>query len=49
MGVGDDEVGHGLALHGGEQGIDVLGQVRPGIDDRHLAAAHDVGAGAVEG
>ena len=49
VGVGHDEVGHGLAPHGREHGIDVLGQVRPGVDDRHLAAAHDVGAGAVEG
>ena len=49
MGVGDDEMGHGLSAHRVEHGIDVLGQVGAGVDDGDGAAPDDVGAGAVEG
>ena len=50
VGVGHDEMRHGLAAHTGrEHRIDVVGEVGAGVDDRHVAAPHDVGAGAVEG
>ena len=49
VGVGDEDVRDRLAAHRVEHGVDVVGHVRAGIDDRHLAVADDVGAGAHEG
>ena len=43
VGVGDEDMGHGLAAHGVEQRGDVGLVERPRIDDRDLAAADDVG------
>ena len=42
VGVGDQDVRHGLAAHRIEQRLRVRLVVRPGIDDRNLALAHDV-------
>ena len=49
VGVRDDDMRDGLAAHGVEQRLDMVGQVRAGIDDRDLPAADDVAAGAGEG
>ena len=49
MGVGDQDVRHRLAAHGAQHGVDMVLLVGAGIDDRHLAVADDVGAGALEG
>ena len=49
MGVGDEDVRHGLAAHRIEQRRDMGFVVRAGIDDRHLAAADDVAHRPLEG
>ena len=49
MGVGDEDVRHGLAAHRIEQRRDMGVVVRAGIEDRHLAAADDVADRALEG
>ena len=49
MGVGDENVGHGLAAHGIEQRRDMGVVVRAGIEDRDFAAADDVADRAFEG
>jgi hypothetical protein len=38
-----------LAAQRAEQRVDMLGDGRAWIDDRHRAMAHDIGAGAGEG
>jgi hypothetical protein len=47
--MGDQDVAHRLALQRRQQGLQVAGQVRAGIDHRHLSRADDIGAGAGEG
>ena len=49
MGVGDENMRHGLAAHGVEQRGDMRGIVGAGIDDGDLAAADDVADRALEG
>ena len=49
VGVGHQNMTDRLAPNGVEQRIHMLGQVRAGIDDRHLTGTDDVGAGAVKG
>ena len=49
MGVGDEDMRHGLAAHRVEQRRAVGGIVGTGIDDRDLAAADDVAHRALEG
>ena len=49
MGVGDEDVGHGLAAHRVEQRRDMGVVVRAGIEDRDFAAADDVAHRALEG
>ena len=49
MGVGDKNVGDGLAAHGVEQRRDVRVVVRTRIEDRDFAAADDVADRALEG
>ena len=49
VGMGDENVGDGFAAHGVEQRGDMGVVVRPGIDDRDLAAADDVAHRALEG
>ena len=49
VGVGDEDVAHLLAGDRGGEGLHVVGEVRPRVDDRDPAPADDVGAGAVEG
>ena len=48
MRVGDEDMGDPLAGEARQQRVDVLGKVGPGIDDRDLALADDIGAGAAE-
>ena len=43
VGVGHENMGDGLALHGIEQGGDMRLVERAGIDDGDLPAADDVG------
>lgn len=49
MGVRHEDMGDGFALERALQRVDVLRKVGAGIDQRHLAAANDVGARALEG
>ena len=49
MGVGDENVGDGLAAHGVKQRGDMGVVVGPGIEDRDFAAADDVAHRALEG
>ena len=49
VGVRDEDVRDGLAAHGRKQRLDMGRRVRARIDDRDLAAADDVAAGAGEG
>ena len=49
MGVGDENMGDGLAAHRVEQRRDMGVVVGAGIEDRHLAAADDVADRALEG
>ena len=49
MGVGDQDMRHGLAAHGIEQGCGMFLAVGTGIDDRDLAVAYDVAHRAGEG
>ena len=49
MGMGDEDRRDRLALQPVEQGLDMGGQVGAGVDDRHLAFADHIGAGAGEG
>ena len=49
VGMGDEDVRHGLAAHGIEQRRDVRLVERPRIDDRDPAAAEDVGHRALVG
>ena len=49
MGMGDENMRHGLAAHGVQQRFRMRLVVRPGIDDRDLALAHDVADRAGEG
>ena len=48
MGVGAQDRRDPLARGRGEDGVDMLGEVRPGIDHRHLAGADDIGLGAAD-
>src|SRR5580658_4381229 len=48
MGVGDEDMRHRFAAHGVEQRRDMGVVVRPGIEDRHVAAADDVADRALE-
>ena len=48
VGVGHQHVGDALPFGGLHDGVDVGGVRRARVDDRHVAAADDVGAGAVE-
>src|SRR5215475_2852337 len=49
MGVGNDDVRHRLAAHGIKQHSGVALIERPGIDDRHVAAADNVAQRPLEG
>ena len=49
VGMGDQDMGHGLAAHGIQQRFRMRFVVRPRIDDRDLAAADDVTDRAGEG
>ena len=49
VGVGCEDVGHPFPHHRRQQSLQMVSHVRPRIDNRHLAAADDVGAGAEEG
>ena len=49
VGVGDENMGDAFALRGGEQGRQMIGVFRTGVDHGHLASAHDIGAGSREG
>ncbi len=49
VGVGDQDVRHALATHRVQQRLRMRRVVRPGIDDRHLAAADDIADRAGEG
>src|SRR6185312_2821024 len=49
MGMGDDDMRHGLATHGIEQRLGVRLVIRAGIEDRDLVPADDVADGAGEG
>src|SRR5215469_12934950 len=49
MGMGDQYVGHPFAREPGEQRLHMLGEVGAWVDYCDLAAADDVGAGALEG
>ena len=49
MGVGDEDVRHGLAAHRIEHRLDVVLVLRTRIDDRDLAAPEDVAERALEG
>ena len=49
VGVGDEDVAHLLARDRGGEGLHVIGERRPGVDDRDPAPADDVGAGPVQG
>jgi hypothetical protein len=49
MGVGDENMGDGLAAHGVKQRGDMGVVVGPGIEDRDFAAADDVAHRAFEG
>ena len=49
MGVGDEDVRHLLVGEPREERGDVLFELGAGIDDRDLALADDIGAGALEG
>src|ERR1043166_4494140 len=42
VGMGDEDMGHGLAAHGVEQCRRMRLAVRTGIDDRNLATPYDV-------
>ena len=43
VGVGADDRGDALAFGGGEDRLDMVGQIGPRIDHRHLAGADDIG------
>ncbi len=49
VGVGDKDMGDGLAPHRLQQRIHMLGQVRAGIDHGYLPTPDDVSAGAMKG
>ena len=49
MGVGDEDMGDGVAAERRHQGVEMAVDHRPGIDHGHLAVADDIGAGAVKG
>ncbi len=49
MGMGDEDMRHGLAAHRVEQGVDMRLIRRSGIDDGDVAAPEDVADGAFEG
>src|SRR4029453_12076781 len=49
MGMGDQDVRHGLAAHGVQQRLRMRLVVRTGIDDRDVALAYDVADRAGEG
>ncbi len=49
MGMCHEDVGDGLARQRGQQGIDMGRQQGARIDDRHIAAADNVGSGTHEG
>ncbi len=49
VGVGNEDMRHGLAAHGVQQRLGMRLVVRAGIDDRDLASAHDVADRAGEG
>ena len=48
VGVGDEDMGDLLAGEARQQRRDMLGKVGAGIDDRDLALADDIGAGALK-
>ncbi len=49
MSVRNKDMGNRFASQRGLQRIDMRAQKRPGIDDRHLALADDIGSGTHEG
>ena len=49
VGVGDEDVRHLLAGEVHQQRLDMLGEVGAGVDDRDLALADHIGAGAAKG
>ena len=49
MGVGNQDTRDLFLGEARQQGRDMLLELRPGIDDRDLALADDIGAGALEG
>ena len=49
VGVGDEDMRHGLAAHSIEQRLGMGLVIGAGIDDRDLALAHDVADRAGEG
>ena len=48
MRMGDEDMADPLAGQARQQRVDMLGQVRAGVDDRHLALADHIGAGAAK-
>src|SRR5258708_12494615 len=49
MGMGDDDMGDGLALHRAEQRAGVFFAIRTGIYNGHIALADDVAVGPGKG
>ena len=49
MGMGDEDVGHGLAPHRVEKRCQLRVVVRPWVDHRHVARTDDIAIGALEG
>src|SRR5262249_44828349 len=49
MSVSHKNMTHSLAIEAREHAFEVFGEVRAGVDPRHLALADDIGAGAFVG